>query len=68
MFSSPLERIAGAISSIQRVASASKRVYEVLDEPEMDVREGEMPENVQGVVDSTTSRFLIIPKTRLSKT
>lgn len=67
MFSSPLERIAGAISSIQRVASASKRVYEVLDEPEMDVREGEMPENVQGVVDFNHVAFSYNPENPLIK-
>lgn len=67
MFSSPLERIAGAISSMQRVASASKRVYEVLDEPEMDVREGEMPENVQGVVDFNHVAFSYNPENPLIK-
>lgn len=67
MFSSPLERIAGAISSIQRVASASKRVYEVLDEPEMDVRDGEMPENVQGVVDFNHVAFSYNPENPLIK-
>ena len=67
MFSSPLERIAGAISSVQRVASASKRVYEVLDEPEMDVRDGEMPENVQGVVDFNHVAFSYNPENPLIK-
>lgn len=67
MFSSPLERIAGAISSMQRVASASKRVYEVLDEPEMEVRTGDMPRKVDGVVDFEHVAFSYNPENPLIK-
>ncbi len=67
MFSSPLEQIANAISSLQRVASASKRVYEVLDEPEMDVQTEVMPENVKGVVDFEHVAFSYNPENPLLK-
>lgn len=67
MFSSPLEQIAGAISSMQRVASASKRVYEVLDEPEMEVQTGVVQKPVKGVVDFEHVAFSYVPENPLIK-
>ncbi|MEG1805097.1 MAG: ABC transporter ATP-binding protein [Clostridia bacterium] len=50
-FSGPLEGIATGISQLQRVFASSKRVYEMMDEKEMEVRSTPSQTKTQGVVE-----------------
>ncbi|HRR89551.1 MAG TPA: ATP-binding cassette domain-containing protein, partial [Eubacteriales bacterium] len=49
------------LSSLQRIRAASKRVYGMLDEPEMEKLEGEMPETIRGDVDFDHVKFSYSP-------
>ncbi|HIT32966.1 MAG TPA: ABC transporter ATP-binding protein [Candidatus Enterenecus stercoripullorum] len=50
-FSAPMEQIANGLSQMQRVTAASIRVFNFLDQPEEDPRNGEVdPRQIQGEV------------------
>ena len=50
-FSAPMEQIANGLSQMQRVTAASIRVFQFLDQPEEDPRQGDVdPRQVQGEV------------------
>ena len=50
-FSAPMEQIANGLSQMQRVTAASIRVFQFLDQPEEDPRQGDVdPRQIQGEV------------------
>ncbi|MDR0461795.1 MAG: ABC transporter ATP-binding protein/permease [Christensenellaceae bacterium] len=59
LFTQPLSQLAQAASNLQRTAAAGERVFEFLDEPEMENESAKMKrlENVKGAVEFKNVRF-----------
>jgi ATP-binding cassette subfamily B protein len=66
-FAQPLENIAFGIANMQRVKAAGKRVYGLLDEPEMPIIDGAMPEDINGDVSFDHVKFSYKPDEPLIK-
>lgn len=65
LLSSPLEGIANGLSSLQRVMSSSKRVYEVLDEKEMEDESKKQHIDLSGDIKFENVNFSYTPATPL---
>ncbi len=57
LFATPLEEIAMGMASLNRVKSAARRVYDILDAPEDPVVEGICPDSMAGGVEFTNVTF-----------
>ncbi len=61
-FSAPMEQIAEGFSQMQRTTAASKRVFDMLNQPEEDPKRGEVdPATVQGQVEFRHVAFSYSP-------
>ncbi len=64
LFSQPLRTIGQSMSSLQQAGAASHRVFELLDQPEMDGEEGKIDhlDKVEGNVEFNHIRFGYLPE------
>lgn len=64
-FAAPLSQISEGISSMQRVKASSRRVYEMLDQKEMSIISGDMPNKISGDVKFENVDFSYSPEKSL---